>query len=202
VANINAPFGFRHIGQGNTMQGTQLRMYCIPLASTDQINPGDAVKVISGGDANGISYIGKVTNGTDAVRGVVEGILLVTPTNVSTQGVLIDDINLYAPATKTHDYYALVRDDPSAEYLIQGDASATLQVATACNLNASFTVANPSGGAKQSASVLGGATINTTNALNLRILGLHQAPGNGFGAYAVWRVKFNLTDLANGATGI
>jgi hypothetical protein len=79
-------------------------------------------------------------------------------------------------------------------------------VATACNLNASFTVTNPTTPSMVSASVLGGATINTTNSLNLKIMGLDGSPANAYGAYARWKVKFNLIDTAagyaTGATGV
>ena len=47
------------------------------------------------------------------------------------------------------------------------------------------------------------STINTTNSLNFKAIGLLQIPGNAYGAYAVWQCKANLHELsAAGTTAI
>ena len=205
MANPNNPYGFRYIGNRFGSAPAQAVLYCIPQANTAQLGPGDAVIRLASGDANGVPYIRDCT-GAVAPLGVIQSILLLPPTTISLQAVVLDDIDLFAPATKTHDYYAMVIEDQDAMYAIQGDSSAANQVAAACNLNASFTVAVPGAPRSLSASVLSGASIATTNTLNLQIHGLYQEPGNTYGAYAQWMVSFNLYDsnsgVATGRTGV
>jgi hypothetical protein len=206
MANTNQPYGFLPIGTlGASEWSGKTNLYYIPSTDGSAYAPGDAVKAGSGGDAAGVPVVVK-SNGTDAVRGVITNVLLAIPNNTSLQGKVLDDSTLLIPATKTRAYYVLVSDDPNTIYSVQGDASSANQVATACNLNASFTVTNPTTPSMVSASVLGGATINTTNSLNLKIMGLDGSPANAYGAYARWKVKFNLIDTAagyaTGATGV
>ena len=208
MANINQPFGFEPIGSLNAANWSgKVNTYYIPAADTNIYSKGDAVipatyngTTVLGADANGIPQVVKAT-GTGTVRGVIVGFLLTNPTNINLQGTILDNTIINIPATKTRDYYALVSDDPATLYMIQGDSAGTNQTAQYANSNASFTVANPTMPSMRSQSVLSGATLAPTNTLNLRVLGLYQDANNAFGAYARWVVKFNLTDLANGATG-
>lgn len=208
MANINQPFGFQPIATLSAANWSgKVNTYYIPAADTSIMSIGDAVKVttyngttVLGADANGVPQVVKAA-GTDTVRGVIIGFLLSNPNNVSLQGTILDNTIINLPATKTRDYYALVCDDPNTLYVIQGDSAGTNQTAQYANMNASFTVTNPTSPSMRSASVLGGATLASNNTLNLRVMGLYQDANNAFGAYARWVVKFNLHDLANGATG-
>ena len=208
MANINQPFGFQPIATLSAANWSgKVNTYYIPAADTSIMSIGDAVKVttyngttVLGADANGVPQVAKAA-GTDTVRGVIIGFLLSNPNNVSLQGTILDNTIINLPATKTRDYYALVCDDPNTLYVIQGDSAGTNQTAQYANMNASFTVTNPTSPSMRSASVLGGATLASNNTLNLRVMGLYQDANNAFGAYARWVVKFNLHDLTNGATG-
>lgn len=208
MANINQPFGFQPIATLSAANWSgKVNTYYIPAADTSIMSIGDAVKVttyngttVLGADANGVPQVVKAA-GTDTVRGVIIGFLLSNPNNVSLQGTILDNTIINLPATKTRDYYALVCDDPNTLYVIQGDSAGTNQTAQYANMNASFTVTNPTSPSMRSASVLGGATLASNNTLNLRVMGLYQDANNAFGAYARWVVKFNLHDLTNGATG-
>lgn len=208
MANINAPFGFQPIGSlvGAAWSG-KTNVYYIPAADTSQLSIGDPVKVVAyngttvlSGDANGVPQVVKAT-GTDTMRGVVTGFLLTNPNNINLQGTILDNTIVNLPATKTRDYYAVVSDDPNTLYVVQGDGTATNQIVNSCNLNASFTVANPTLPAMRSQSVLNSASFLAANTLNWRIMGLYQDANNGFGAYARWIVRMNLHDAAAGTVG-
>lgn len=201
MANVIGPKGFvpsRYMN-GSAWNGA-CNMYVIPSTDGSQFGVGDAVKSAAGGDANGIPAVAKAA-GTDTVRGVIVGVLLANPNNPSLVGTVLDNTIQNIPATKAKDYYVLVVDDPQVLFEIQDDGLAAL-TATSCNKNASFTVANPSGVQQGSASVLATGTVNTTNTLNLKIVGLSQKPNNAFGVNALWLVKFNEHELAGGTAGV
>lgn len=201
MANVIGPRGFvpsRYLN-GAPWTGA-CNMYVIPSTDNNQINVGDAVKSAAGGDANGIPAVTKAA-GTDTVRGVVIGFLPSAPNSPSLVGTTLDLTLQNIPATKAKDYYALVVDDPQVLFELQDDGASAL-TAAACNKNASFTVTNPTAPQQNSASVLGTATVNTTNTLNLKIVGLAQKPNNAIGAYATWLVKFNQHELMGGTTAV
>lgn len=201
MANLNAPRGFvpsRYL-DGSAWNGA-MNLYYIPSSDGSVYSPGDAVKSAATADANGIPGIAKAA-GTDTVRGVVAGILVANPNDPSLVGTVLDLTVQQAPASKAKDYYALVIDDPAVLFELQDDGLSAL-TATAANKNASFTVANPTSPQQNSASVLSTASVNTTQALNLRIMGLVQRSDNAFGVYAKWLVKFNQHELMGNTAGI
>lgn len=201
MPNLNAPKGFQPSRYLNgTSWNGQTNVYCIPAADASAYAVGDAVKSAAGGDANGVQYVQKAA-GTDAVRGVIVGAFPVAPGVPSLRGVTVDLATQLIPAAKAKDYYVMVVDDPAVIFEIQDDGLSAL-TAAACNKNASFTVANPSGLSQLSGSVLNTASVATTNTLNLKIMGLIQRDDNAFGAAAKWAVKFNLHELLGGTAGV
>jgi hypothetical protein len=202
MANIVAPRGFvpTRYRDGSCWNGG-VNMYHIPASDPNQYNPGDAVKSSANGDANGISDVVKITNGTDTVRGVIVGCLLANPNQPSIQGTNLDLTVQNIPATKTRDYYVLVCDDPAVIYELQDDGLSAL-TATACNKNASFTVANPTAPQQNSATVLTTASVGTSAALNLKIFGLAQLPNNAYGVNAIWNVMFNQHEFQGNTAGV
>lgn len=204
MANLVAPRGFvpsRYL-DGSAWNGA-VNMYWVPSTDNNQYNPGDAVKSAAGGDANGIPQIVKAA-GTDTVRGVIIGILVANPNNPSLVGINLDLTVQNTPSTgKTHDYYMLICDDPTVIYAIQDDGlNAGTTVATACNKNCSFTVTNPTSPRQNSAEVILSSSIATTQALNLRIMGLLQVPNNAYGANATWLVRWNQHELMGNTAGV
>lgn len=212
MANVNAPFGARPVGSltGAPYMGRVTRYY---IVSTDP-NPyyeGDIVITAAGADASGVPAAILDTAGTATERGIVVGVeaagLVYPPGAVPSLGgtginVLTTQVSI--PATKNQDYYIYVADDPNVIFFMQADSASTNQVASKANYNASFTQAAPSTATMPlSASVIGGATINTTNTLNIKLMGLAQIPGNGFGAYGIYVCMFNLHELSGaGTTGL
>lgn len=201
MANVNQPKGFvpSRYQNASSYNGAS-NLYCIPSTDGSMFSVGDAVKSVVGGDANGIPNVQKAT-GTDAVRGVIVGVLPAGMNNPSLVGVNMDLTQQNIPATKTKAYYVLVADDPDLLFEVMDDGLFAL-TATSCNKNASFTVANPTLPAQNSASVLATGTVGTVNTLNLKLIGLVQRPGNGYGANALWLVKWNLHEFASPTVGV
>ena len=202
MANLVSPRGFvpSRYANGATWAGA-VTMYHIPLADTNQYNPGDVVKSSPNGDANGLPDVTKITNGTDTPRGVIISVLVAQPNSPSNVGINLDLTIQNIPVTKLHDYYVLVADDPMLLYELQDDGLNVL-TATSCNKNASFTVANPTSPQQNSATVLNTASVATTSTLNLKLQGLVQRPNNAFGQYATWIVRFNQHELNGNTAGV
>lgn len=202
MANQVAPRGFvpsRYLN-GAAWNGA-CNMYHIPSTDANQYNVGDTVKSAANGDANGIPDVAKITNGTDTARGVVIGCLTAIPNNPSLVGSTLDLTVQNIPAAKTRDYYVLVVDDPQVLFELQDDGLAAL-TATSCNKNASYTVTNPTAPQQNSATVLSTASVNTTQGLSLKIVGLAQKPNNAFGVNATWLVKLNQHELMGNTAGV
>ncbi len=206
MPTLNAPFGLKpYRGGGSSAYALQTRRYFIPSSNGNAFYIGSPVKFAATGDADGTPGI-DVAAGTDTFCGAVVSI---EPANVGGISQVGSNLNLEQvsiPASKTRDYYVYVADDPNQVFEIQGDATATNQVLANSNKCASMTITAPSPASfPTSATVLNSSTIATNNTLNLKLLGLSPRPEanrKGFGAYAVWLVKINLHQLANGATGV
>ena len=201
MANVNQPKGFvpSRYQNANPYTGAA-NLYCVPSSDGTQINVGDPVSTVAGGDANGIPYVTKAT-GTAGPRGVVVGVLPAGYNNPSLVGVNLDLTIQNIPATKTKAYYILVADDPDILFEVQDDGLSAL-TNTSCNKNASFTVANPTSPGQNSASVLSTASVGTVNTLNLKLVGLVQKPSNAFGVNALWLVKWNLHEFNSPTVGV
>lgn len=201
MANAIGPRGFvpsRYLN-GSAWNGA-CNMYAVLTSEGNQINVGDAVKSDAHGDANGIPAVTKITNGTDAARGVVVGCLAANPNDPSLVGTTLDLTLQYIPATKTKVYYVLVADDPNLLFELQDDGLAAL-TETSCNKNATYTVTNPTAPQQNSATVLSTASVATTNTLSLKIMGLVQKPNNAYGKNANWLVRFNLHEFFGSTAG-
>lgn len=196
MANVSRPNGASPVFNGNgSPWNQQARTYWIPSTDGSQYNIGDFVKSSAGNDtATQRAKIVKATAGA-TVRGIVVGFL---PDPNALQIINV-------PATKLHDYFALVVDDPSIIFEMTDDGVDTtkLSATSAVGKNANFVVANPTAPSPVSATVIDSATIATTNSLPIKIIGLSQIPGNAAGAFARWLCKFNLHELSvSGTTGV
>ena len=196
MANVNAPFGFSPIIYGGSAASNQqVRTYYIPSTDSSAYYIGDVVKTAAGSDANGIPLVVKAASG-NTPRGVILGVI---PANAgaSIQGTPLALEQTFIPASKSHDYYVLVNDDPQQVYVLQGDN--TSFVTTSMNLNASYTVAAPSTGSL-SATVLTAPA--TTSSLPVKILGQEQIANSTIGSYMRFIVKFNTHELLGNTAGV
>lgn len=209
MANTNAPFGMRVVGSftGAPYAGRVTRYY-VPSTDGNAYYIGDAVLSTNNADASGVPAMVKATVGTETCRGIIVGFeqanLVYPPGAVPNLGGINTNIfstQVSLPASKSQDYYIYVADDPNVIFFMQGDATATNQVAAKSNNNCTFTVAAPSTATfPLSASVINSGSIATTNTLNIKLMGLAQIPGNVFGAYATWVCMWNLHELSGAGT--
>ena len=207
MANTNKPFGFSpwRTRQGASWNGGG-NVYYIPTTDGSVFTVGDPVISAAIMDANGVPGVA-IATGTSTVRGVIVGVLPVHSAP-SLVGASLALETMVIPATKAHDYYVMVCDDPDVIYKCQmdnGTVTSSAALNTTANKNCSFTV--NSGTGTLSNAVLGAATINTTNTLNVKLMGLvNDATSNTgvsmtgtTGQYAVYQCIFNEHEF-NGAT--
>lgn len=94
---------------------------------------------------------------------------------------------------------ALVVDDPNAVFMIQADDTLTI---AAIGANAAIVQTAGTAAIGKSRNALSASSVNTTNTLPLRIVGLAELPDNAWGdAYPIVLVKFNNHQLTT-QTGI
>lgn len=206
MANTNTPFGLKPFrGGGGYMWNEQGSVYSIPSDDSNAYYTYDIVKAAASSDANGVSNVALITNGTDPIRGSIVGIFPVYPTQ-SIQAAPLTLEQPYIPATKSGKvWYVLVVDDPSTRFIMQDDGITTANlVAASANLNSTFTQAAGSTPQSYSGSVLLSSSFAATATFNLGLEGLVQIPGNVYGAYAKWQVRINQSDMSGptGGTGV
>ena len=175
MSNVNAPFGLRPVGElsGAPYSGGA-RVYSVPASDGTAIFVGDPVKLAGTGQTiNGSPFtdVIKAASG-DTFVGVCIGCL--PDTRDSTQ--------FRAASTQRR---ILVADDPHLIFEIQqsnsGTAFALNDIGLNCNINTSTagsTVTSYSG------VVADNATGATTNTLDLKIVGMLDAPDNDVGSSA------------------
>lgn len=204
MANSNTPFGMKPVMQrsGAPWNAMVVRRY-IPSTNLNAFYIGSPVISLAAADANGVPGV-DVATGALTLRGVVVGVEVANSDVPSLVGVDLSLARANVPATKLRDYYVFVCEDPETVFECQGDSSAGNQVAANANKNASLTIAAPSDTAfPVSATVISGASINTTQALNIRLMGLSQRrPAPEFGAYALWYCMINQHELMGNTAGI
>ena len=206
MPTLNAPFGLQpYRGGGSSAYSLQTSRYFIPAANANACYIGSPVQLAATSDADGTPGI-DVNAGTGAFVGAIVSIEPIS-VGISQVGTTANLEQVAIPAAKGgRDYYVYVADDPNQVFEIQGDATATNQIAANANKCATMTITAPSPATfPVSATVLNSASIQTTNTLSLKLLGLSPRPEanrKGYGSWAVWLVKINQHQLANGATGV
>lgn len=204
MPTLNAPFGLNpvmHI-DGSAWNGQVSRKY-IPSTNGNAFYIGSPVISAAAADANGVPGVDVGAAGS-TYRGVVVGVEQSAPDAVSMAGPDLGLSRLNVPATKTRDYYVYVCEDPMTIFEVQGDLTATNQVAANANKNAQMTITAPSDVTMPlSAAVINSGTINTTQAHNIKLMGLSQRrPSTGFGSFAIWLCMINQHELMGNTAGI
>jgi hypothetical protein len=164
--------------------------YVILSTDTAIYGVGSVVKSFAGGDANGVSAVTLAAAG-NVCRGVI---VAVVPQDQSSPPGPI-------PATKTRDYYVLVVDDPTVVFAVQANNSSDFPTSD-LNSNANFVVGAPSGISPFASTELNASTTDTTNSLQLKILGKVPDPSVDLTANTKLLVMFNQHELMGGTTAV
>jgi len=180
MANVNKAFGLRALGNLSATGGQKQYGYEIADNQSGAIYQGDLVTVYDG-------YLVKFAPGTHtAAVGVFNGCNYIDPTTGKptwknyypgsvniTQGKIIAD----------------VIDDPNQLFTVQADEDiVAADIGKNADVTASTTGSTTTGVSNMT---LDSSTVANTAALNLKIVGLYDVPGNALGDYAVVVVKIN-----------
>jgi hypothetical protein len=205
MPTLNAPQGLKPFTPGGSgTNSLQTGLYWIPQSDTNVYKPYTAVRLLANADAKGTPGVIASTSGTEALVGSIVSIEPVNNGGVSMVGAPLSLELVSIPAVKLRDYYVYVANDPNQIFEVQGDATATNQIAANANKNAQLTI-NDAGGAPVSGTVINSATIATTQAHNIRLLGLSPTvitERQGFGAFSLFLCKINQHQLAANTAGV
>jgi hypothetical protein len=167
----------------------QARLYCIPASGDSNAYAiGDPVVLAGSADARGVPTVVLATAGSTnlitgaivSMGGPINGGVMGDPTNLNTTII---------PATKLHDYYVMVADDPNIIFEVQEIGTGTPFTATEIGLNCSLVAGTNNGFV--SGWMLDNTTEAATAALQMKILGLAQRSDNAFGQYAKYLCLIN-----------
>jgi len=179
MANVDKAFGLRPLGNLSATGAQKQYGYQIADNQSGAIFQGDLVTLKDGyiiqfdpathtaavGVFNGCNYIDP-TSGKPTWKNYYPGSVNIT------QGVITAD----------------VLDDPSQLFIIQNDGTSA---DSNYGKNADIVVGSGNTTTGVSGNELDTSTIATTAALNLKIIGLYNVPGNSVGEFAVVVVKIN-----------
>jgi hypothetical protein len=178
MANVDKPFGLKALGNLSATGGQKQYGYTIEDNQAGAIYQGDLVTVYNG-------YLVQFDPATHtAAVGVFNGCFYNDPTtNKPTwKNYYPGSVNVTIGTIQ-----ADVIDDPSQLFIIQAASSVT-QAHVGWNADVSVGTGNATTGV--SGMELAGTPAKTA-ALNLKIVGLYNVPGNEFGTNAVVVVKIN-----------
>ena len=199
MANTNGAFGLRPVGvQGSGANTTGTTEYRIASGNTNAIYQGSPVIPLSTGF---IDIVGAAAGGTVGLLGVFWGCEYVS----STTGEKV--FSNYWPgsgADTNHPVKAFVYDDPMQLYAIASNASLTSKATLRGHVFANANFATGTSGSTTtgiSSVSLAVSTINTTNTLNLRIMGWQEDPENQDFTAAGIPVIVRLNNHFNSANG-
>lgn len=179
MANVDKAFGLRPLGNLSATGAQKQYGYQIADNQSGAIFQGDLVTLKDGyiiqfnpathtaavGVFNGCNYIDP-TSGKPTWKNYYPGSVNIT------QGIISAD----------------VLDDPSQLFIIQNDETSA---ESNYGKNADIVVGTGNTTTGVSGNELDTSTIATTAALNLKIIGLYNVPGNSVGEFAVVVVKIN-----------
>jgi hypothetical protein len=202
MANTNGAFGLRPIGKvGQNGNNGGLTEYRIASNNTNKIYQGSPVIPLAAGV---IDIVGAAAGGTVGLVGVFWGCEYVS----STTGKKV--WSNYWPGSGANSNFpvkAFVYDDPLQTFVIatsninsSWDTEAELRAAIFANANFA-TAATGSDVTGLSAGTLDVQTINTTNNLNLRIMGIQEDPENADFSVAGIPVIVRLNNHFNSPNG-
>jgi hypothetical protein len=188
MANIDKAFGLRPLGNLSATGAQKQYGYEIEDNQSGAIYQGDLVTIVGG-------YVVKFAPGThSAALGVFNGCNYIDPSSgkPTWKNFYPGSVNITSGKI-----YADVLDDPNQLFLIQADEDIE-QADIGKNADVIGTGGSTTTGV--STMELDSSTVADTAALNLKIVGLWNVPGNALGDFAVVVVKIN--EHLYGSTGV
>ena len=188
MANVDKAFVLRPLGNLSATGSQKQYGYEIEDTQAGAIYQGDLVTIVGG-------YVVKFLPATHAAAlGVFNGCFYIDPTTGKPTWK-----NYYPGSVNITEgkIIADVMDDPSQLFIIQADEDI---VQADIGKNADIVGTGGSTTTGVSSMELDSSTIADTAALNLKIVGLWNVPGNALGDYAVVVVKIN--EHLYGSTGV
>jgi hypothetical protein len=188
MANVDKAFGLKPLGNLSATGSQKQYGYEIADNQAGAIFQGDLVTIVNG-------YVVKFLPATHAAAlGVFNGCNYVDPTTGK------PTFNNYYPGSVNITQGIIsadVLDDPSQLFIIQADGAITQ-----ANIGKNADVIGTGGSTTTGVSTmeLDVTTIADTAALNLKIVGLYNVPGNELGSFAVLVIKIN--EHLYGSTGV
>jgi len=179
MANVDKAFGLRPLGNLSATGSQKQYGYEIEDSQAGAIFQGDLVTIVGG-------YVVKFLPGTHAAAlGVLNGVFYIDPSTSKPTWK-----NYYPGSVNITEgkIVADVIDDPSQLFIIQADED-IVQADIGKNADVVGTGGSTTTGV--SSMELDSSTIADTAALNLKIVGLWNVPGNALGDFAVVVVKIN-----------
>jgi hypothetical protein len=192
MANADTPFGFKPVQHRNgAPYNGAARRYSVAAGDATAIYIGDPVKLAGTAQTiDGQVYADVVQGTTTAtVVGVVVGVVADTR----------DSLTYRAANTQR---ILLVADDPALLFEIQEVSGGTALAANDIGLNAAFVVSAGSAVTGLSGVELNNSGENTTNTLDVQIMGLVSRPDNAVGDSAKWLVRLNNHQYSNQVAGV
>jgi hypothetical protein len=192
MANQDAPFGAKPIGQSGGAYNGQIDLMYMPATDATVLAVGDLVQLKAGADANGVPLCDVVAAG-DTPVGIVMGFAW-------TDGAR-EDLPSYKPASTLA--YIWVATDPNLEFIIQEDSVGAAITAAEVGENtdiATYVAANSTTGKSQIE--LDSSIMASTSTLVINVRRLYQAADNEIGNNAIWVCGFNVHQYGSvGVTG-
>jgi len=190
MANKNAAFGIRPIGKvGQNADNQGLGEYVIASGTTAAIYFQDVVKVVAAGGIEAAAAADANTAGS------LNGVFYTDPSTKKPTFA-----NHYPGAIAASDIVAFVADDPYERFEIQCNSTAN-QADVFANANITYLAGNSAN--YVSKTMLNKATLDTTNTLQLKIVGISKDPENNDTASANVNLVVQLnTHYAKSTTGV
>lgn len=160
MANTNAGNGFQYFGRlegGSPTEGLTARL--VSSADTAALGQGDPVTSLSTG------YVTASTPGTTQIDGIVNGFEY-----LSTALGRVVETNYYAGSGAAGDVRVYLYTDPQGVFTAQSNNTAIVFSDIGANIN--FSTGTPNSTTGFSTATLDQSSINTTNTLPFRIVGL------------------------------
>jgi hypothetical protein len=198
MANADSAFGL-YPADGDCY----IRPFYIPASYGTALFIGDPVVVVTGGgNAAAITVPGMGAFPAGSLRTINVGVAgaPITGAIVSFSALASSPTTIHNPASTER--IAMVACDPKSEFYIQEVSGGIALTATAVGLAADFVSGTGSTATGRSGYELNNVGEAAGTALQLRILGLKNAPNNALGEHAVWRVRIDKhTDALQGGAG-